>query len=191
MSTVTVITNLTLDGVMQAPARPDEDQRDGFTHGGWAIPYSGDAMGRLLNQGGDSRGGAMLFGRRTYEDFAKVWPAQQDNPYTDALNRNRKYVVSTTLKEPLPWQNSVVVPDLSALKTDEDLIVLGSGALVRSLLKANLVDEFKLLIHPLVLGSGRRLFGDRGDRPVPLRLAGDAETTSTGVVIATYRPERA
>jgi dihydrofolate reductase len=180
MGKLTVITNLTLDGVMQAPARPDEDTRDGFRHGGWAVPYSHDAMGRLLADGPGT--GAMLFGRRTYDDFAEVWPKQPPNPYTDVLNRNHKYVV--TSKDNLTWQNStaVTITDIAEIKKDHDLVVLGSGAVIRGILSA--VDEFKLLIHPLVLGEGRRLFGPD---PVDLRLT-DSVTTTTGVLIATYTP---
>jgi dihydrofolate reductase len=186
MSTLTVITNVTLDGVMQAPGRPDEDTRGGFPYGGWATPYSSDAMGRLLG-GGDRHNGAMLLGRRTYEDFAAFWPNQPDNPYTKALTETRKYVVSNHLAEPLPWENSAVVRpgDVKALKDEHDLIVLGSGALIRSLLlPQGLVDELKLLICPLALGIGQRLFENRLET---FTLTG-AEPTTTGVVIAGYRP---
>ena len=105
MSTLTVVCNLTLDGVMQAPGCPDEDRRGGFEHGGWAVPYSSDAMGRVM---ADSTGGtgALLFGRRTYEDFAGFWPHQKDNPFTGVLDRMQKYVASRTLVEPLSWVNS-------------------------------------------------------------------------------------
>ena len=193
MSKVVVITNLTLDGVMQAPGRPDEDLRGGFEHGGWAVPYSDDAMGRVMAEG-MGKGGALLLGRRTYEDFAGFWPKQQDNPYTEVLNRLQKYVASRTLAEPLPWVNSTLLDGDAAdavarLKENQpgtDLVVLGSGELVRSLLRRNLVDEFKLLIHPLALGAGRRLFPD-DNTVTALRLAGSL-TTTTGVVIATYHP---
>lgn len=184
MGKLTVITNLTLDGVMQAPGRPDEDERGGFAHGGWATPYSSDAMGRVLGSGTGEA--AMLLGRRTYEDFAGFWPKQPANPYTEALNRMTKYVVSRTLTGSLPWQNSTVVDgDVAALKKDRDLVVLGSGALIRSLLPHGVIDEFILLIHPLVLGEGQRLFDD--DTEVKLDLVG-AFGTTTGVVITTYRP---
>ena len=193
MSKVIVICNVTLDGVMQAPGRPDEDDRGGFVHGGWAVPYSADAMGRVMAEG-MGRGAAMLLGRRTYEDFASVWPRQHDNPFTEVLNRLQKYVASTKLSEPLPWVNSTLlkgdaadaVADLKGNEPDQDLVVLGSGALIGSLRRHHLIDEFKLLIHPLVLGTGRRLFPDEG--PVAaLRLA-DSVSTTTGVVIATYHP---
>jgi dihydrofolate reductase len=188
---VVVVENVTLDGVMQAPARPDEDERDGFAHGGWAIPYNDAVMGEKMGER-MARGGALLLGRRTYEDFFAVWPKRTDNPYTEVLNRSQKYVASTTLSEPLPWENSTLLAgdaaDAVARMRDEpgpDLGVLGSGALVRSLAARGLVDEYALLIHPLVLGTGRRLFGD--GPPAPLRLA-DAVTTTTGVIIATYHP---
>ena len=142
---------------------------------------------------GMAGGGALLFGRRTYEDFAEVWPEQEGNPISTLLNERRKYVASTTLREPLPWDNSTllqgdVAEAVARLKEEpgEDLGVLGSGELVRSLMRHGLVDEFVLTIHPLVLGSGRRLFADDGPLAA-LRLV-ESETTTTGVVIAVYRP---
>ncbi|TMD77951.1 MAG: dihydrofolate reductase [Chloroflexi bacterium] len=161
MSKVVVFTNLTLDGVMQAPGRPDEDRRGGFEHGGWAAPYA------AMTAAGESTPhfGALLLGRRTYEDFYAVWPNRTDNPYTAVLNNTQKYVASTTLSEPLPWINSTLLKGDAAeavarLKEelDKDLVIMGSGELVQSLMRANLIDEYVLLIHPLVLGSGRRLF---------------------------------
>jgi dihydrofolate reductase len=191
MSRVVVTNNLTLDGVMQAPARPDEDLRGGFEHGGWALPYSDAVMGRRMGEG-MAQGAALLFGRRTYQDFYAVWPNRKDNPYTEALNNTQKYVASTTLKEPLPWSNSTLLNGdgaeaVARLKEQpgKDLVVLGSGELVRSLMRRNLVDVYVLLIHPLVLGSGRHLFTD-GGAPATLRLV-DSVTTTTGVVIATYQ----
>jgi dihydrofolate reductase len=192
MSKVVVITNLTLDGVMQAPGRPDEDRRGGFPHGGWAVPYSHDAMGRVMAEGTGRT--ALLLGRRTYEAFADFWPQQKDNPYTEVLNQQQKYVASTTLKEPLPWINSTLlkgdvakaVGELKEKDPATDLVVLGSGELVSSLLPHNLIDEFKLLIHPLVLGTGRRLFPD--DTPLTALDLADSVATTTGVIIATYHP---
>ena len=148
----------------------------------------GSAMGE-----GMADAGALLFGRRTYEDFAAFWPNQpQPNPFTELLNNARKYVASTTLEEPLPWRNSTLLAGdaaeaVATLKraTGKDLVVLGSGELVRSLMRRDLVDEYVLPIHPLILGSGRRLFADSGTFAA-LRLV-DAKTTTTGVVIATYR----
>ena len=192
MSRVVVTNNLTLDGVMQAPARPDEDVRCGFTHGGWALPYNDAVMGRVMGEG-MAKGGALLLGRRTYEDFYAVWPSRTDNPYTEVLNNSQKYVASTTLREPLPWRNSTLLTGnaadaVAALKEQpgKDIVVLGSGELAQSLMRRNLIDEYVLLIHPLILGSGRRLFAD-GASFTALRLV-NTVTTTTGVVIATYQP---
>jgi len=189
---VVVFETLTLDGVMQAPGRPDEDRRGGFEHGGWAQPYVDSVMGSVAGQSMGSTG-ALLLGRRTYQDFFSVWPNRTDNPFTEVLNNTQKYVASTTLKEPLPWSNSTLLKGEAAEavaklreQTAKDIVVLGSGELVQSLMRRNLVDEYVLLIHPLILGSGRRLFTD-GSSFVALRLV-DTKTTTSGVVIATYRP---
>jgi dihydrofolate reductase len=192
MRTITVFTSVTLDGVMQAPGRPDEDPRGGFGRGGWAAPYSDEVMGRVAAEG-MAGPGSLLLGRRTYEDFHGFWPNQTDNPFTEVLDKTRKYVASTTLAEPLPWRNSTLLKGDAAeavarLRDDpgEDLTVLGSGELVRSLRRRDLVDRYVLLIHPLVLGSGRRLFPDGGPEAT-LRLV-DSVPTTTGVIIATYEP---
>ena len=192
MSRVVAFILLTLDGVMQAPARPDEDPRGGFQHGGWAMPYADPELGRMAAESMPNTG-AMLFGRRTYEDFYKVWPNRTDgNPFTPVLNNTRKYVASRTLHEPLPWANSTLLKGDAAdvvakLKNElaKDILVLGSGELLRSLMRRNLVDEYVLQIHPLVLGSGQRLFADDGS-VAALKLV-DTKTTSAGVIIATYR----
>lgn len=142
---------------------------------------------------GMAKTGGLLLGRRTYEDFAGFWPQQTDNPFTEVLNKTQKYVASTTLTEPLPWENSTLLQGDAAdavaeLKKEPgpDLAVLGSGVLIQSLMARDLVDEYVLLVHPLVLGSGRRLFAD-GIPPAAFRLV-DSVTTTTGVVIATYQP---
>ncbi|HYJ69895.1 MAG TPA: dihydrofolate reductase family protein [Nocardioidaceae bacterium] len=190
MGKLIVVNNLSLDGVMQAPGRPDEDTRDGFTRGGWAAPYSDEVMGRVMGQR-MADPGPLLLGRRTYEDFYSYWPHQTDNPYTDVLTKVQKYVASTTLTEPLPWANSTVltgdvVDAVTALKAGpENIGVLGSGELLRTLIRHGLVDEYVLLIYPLVLGTGRRMFDDDGTYAA-LQLV-DSVTTTTGVVIATYR----
>jgi dihydrofolate reductase len=187
MSRVSVVNHVTLDGVMQAPGRPDEDTRGGFEHGGWAVPYFDEVLGRAMGERMTSDG-AMLLGRRTYEDFAGFWPKQTDNPFTPLLNQRRKYVASTTLAEPLPWENSTLLTGdvgTAVAALDVNLTVLGSGELIRTLMERDLVDEFVLTIHPLVLGTGRRLFGDGGP-PATLELV-DATPTTTGVVIATYQ----
>lgn len=191
MGKIVAFTSLTLDGVMQAPGRPDEDRRDGFEHGGWAIPYADSVLGTIS---GDSMAstGALIFGRRTYEDFYSVWPKRtDDNLFTGVLNNTQKYVASTTLKEPLPWVNSTLLKGDAAeavarlrAQPGKDFVVLGSGGLLQSLMRRDLVDKYVLLIHPLILGSGLRLFSD-GGQFAALRLV-DAKTTTTGVVIATY-----
>ena len=193
MRRVTVVCNLTLDGVMQAPGRADEDERGGFTHGGWGGRYGDEVMARVMGRG-LGREGALLFGRRTYEDFHAVWPGRTDNPFTEVLDRNQKYVASRTLAEPLPWQNSTLlrgeaVESVAALKGEPGpaLTVLGSGNLVESLHAAGLVDEYLLSIYPLVLGTGRRLFPE-GTRPAAFRVVESVPTT-TGVMIVRYQPE--
>lgn len=196
MSKVTLFLSLTVDGVMQAPGRPDEDRRDGFAHGGWATPYADSVLGSVA---GGSMGttGALLLGRRTYEDFYAVWPNRpKPNPFTDLLNNIHKYVASTTLKEPLPWSNSTLLKGDAATavarlrdQPDKDLVILGSGVLAQSLMQRNLIDTYVLLVHPLVLGAGRRLFPEDGPK-ITLQLA-DTKTTTTGVVIATYPPAAA
>jgi len=192
---VVVIEHVTLDGVMQAPGRPEEDDRDGFEHGGWAHARVDEVLGRKMGERmARAQGGALLFGRRAYEDFFSFWPSQGDNPFTEVLENRQKYVASRTLKEPLHWRNSTLLDGDAAgavakLKEEpEDLGVLGSGQLVRSLMQRGLVDEFVLMIHPLVLGTGRRLFAD-GGAFAELRLT-DSTTTTTGVVIATYEREK-
>jgi dihydrofolate reductase len=194
MRNLVVFTSLTLDGVMQAPGRADEDRRGGFEHGGWAQPYNDPVMASVAGEG-MAKGGALLLGRRTYQDFHAFWPHQTDNPFTAVLDNSQKYVASRTLREPLPWVNSTLLEGDAAeavarLKQQpgKDLVVLGSGELVQSLLRHRLVDQFTLLIHPLVLGSGRRLFSD-GGAAATLRLT-DTRTTTTGVVIATYQTRR-
>jgi len=192
MKKIVVFMNLTLDGVMQAPGRPDEDRRGGFEYGGWATPYADPGIGKAAGESMATTG-ALLFGRRTYEDFYSVWPNRTDNPFTAVLNNTQKYVASTTLKEPLPWMNSTLLKGDAAeavarLKEQpgKDIVILGSGELVRSLIRRNLIDEYILLIHPLILGSGHRLFADDGVFAA-LRLV-SIQTSTTGVAITTYRP---
>jgi dihydrofolate reductase len=187
--------NISMDGVIQGPGRPDEDTRGGFDRGGWALPYNDEVMAQRMGEGMASSG-TMLFGRRTYEDFYGYWPRQTDNPFTPYLNQATKYVVSSTLSEPLPWQNSILLPgdpaaSVADLKSQSgpDLGIVGSAQLVRSLLAANLIDKYVLLIHPLVLGQGRRLFDERGPG-VDFDLV-DSVITSKGVIIATYQSDRA
>ena len=191
MAKIGVFNHLSLDGVMQAPAAPDEDTRDGFEKGGWAAGRDDEVLGRKIGEGMSGEG-ALLLGRRTYEHFHSFWPHQTDNPFTEVLNRSTKYVASTTLSEPLPWANSVLLGDdvpaaVAEVKASEtrDIVILGSGELIQSLLPHGLIDEYILLTHPVVLGSGRRMFAD-GGAPADLQLA-EAIPTTTGVIIATYR----
>jgi len=189
MSKVIVFMNLTLDGVMQGPARPEEDTRGGFKRGGWgatyqAMPEAGEAMANV---------GGLLVGRWTYESFHDVWPKRKESPYSAWMDNIQKYVASRTLKEPLPWRNSTllkgdVIEAVSKLKKelDKDLVIMGSGELIQSLMKGNLIDEYWLLVHPLVLGTGRRLFRD-GGASASLELV-KSKTTAKGVIVATYRP---
>jgi len=191
MSKVILFVSVTVDGVMQAPARPDEDRRGGFQYGGWAIPFADSVLGSMAGQS-MSTSGALLLGRRTYEDFYAVWPNRpKPNPFTDVLNNTMKYVASTTLKGPLPWMNSTLLRGDAATavaklrdQPGKDVVVLGSGELAQSLMRRHLVDIYVLLVHPLVLGTGLRLFREDGPKIV-LRLV-DSKTTTTGVVIATY-----
>ncbi|HTK46676.1 MAG TPA: dihydrofolate reductase family protein [Gemmatimonadaceae bacterium] len=192
MRKVMVLENLTLDGVMQAPGGRDEDRRGGFEHGGWSGPYNDAAKMQRMGEG-MSRGADLLFGRWTYEKFHEVWHGRTDNPFTPVLDRSRKYVASRTLRDPLPWANSTLLDGDAAdavarLKQEDglDLLVMGSGVLVESLRRRDLVDEYFLLIHPLVLGTGRRLF-EEGAVPASLALV-DCAPTTTGVLMATFRP---
>ena len=188
MRRIIVFESVTLDGVMQAPGRRDEDTRGGFTHGGWAAPYADEVIVSLASEG-QSRTDGILLGRRTYEDFFGFWPHQGDNPFTKALAVTQKLVVSTTLREPLEWENSTLLPDVAAVARAKegpggDIVLLGSGDLARSLARRGLVDGYVLLIHPLVLGSGQRLF-EPGLPTSALELT-DTRTSTTGVIIATY-----
>ncbi len=192
MTRIVVFNSVTLDGVMQSPARPDEDTRGGFKYGGWAVPYPDPEMGKATGESMATTRG-LLLGRRTYEDFYNVWPNRTDNPFTEVLNNAPKYVASTTLKEPLPWMNSILlkggvpkaVAELKA-QPGKDLVVLGSGELIQTLMEYNLIDQYILFICPLVLGSGTRLFREGGTF-TKLKLV-DSKPTTTGVVIATYQP---
>lgn len=190
MRKIIVTNNVTLDGVMQAPGAKDEDTRGGFTHGGWALPYNDEVKGKAMGEG-MAGGGDMLFGRWTYENLFKAWHGRTDNPFTKVLDDAKKYVVSNTLEEPLPWQNSTLLSGNAAdavakLKREpgKDLVMLGSGELIKGLMRRDLIDKFVLLVHPLVLGAGRRLFSD-GGAFAKFSLTKSVPTTK-GVIIATY-----
>jgi dihydrofolate reductase len=184
---------LTLDGVMQAPGGSDEDREGGFQHGGWQMPYFDDAAGSAVDEGFATAGG-LLLGRKTYEIFAAYWPNQPaDDPFVSTMNSLPKFVASTTLEEPLKWENSTllkgdVAQEVAKLKEESggNLLVIGSGDFAQTLIQHDLVNEFQIMVHPLVLGSGKRLFRE-GSSKRPLRLV-DSKTTSTGVLIATYEP---
>jgi dihydrofolate reductase len=185
---------VTLDGVMQAPGDPDEDRSGGFDHGGWQLAYFDDIFGKAMMEAFEASGG-MLLGRRTYEGFARHWPNQPaDDPVAGTMNGLQKYVVSTSLTEPLAWENSTLisgdVPDaVEKLREGpgKEIQVIGSGELVQTLIKHDLVDAYRLMVHPLVLGTGKRLF--REATPLTrLRLV-DSKPTTTGVLILTYEPD--
>jgi len=191
MSRVVVINHVTLDGVMQAPGRPDEDTRGGFEMGGWAGPNVDDAVNTAV-MARRPQSGWLLLGRRSYEDMLGYWNTQ-DSPFKDMLNSAPKHVASRTLREPLPWPNSTLLEGdvseaVSRLKEGAggDLTVMGSGELIQTLMRDDLIDEYLLLIHPLVLGTGRRLF-EQGGPHASLRLT-DSSVSPSGVLIATYQP---
>jgi dihydrofolate reductase len=191
MSRIVVINHVTLDGVMQSPGRPDEDTRGGFTQGGWA----GANVDEVVNAAMAARmprSGGLLLGRRSYEEMLGYWNTQ-DSPFKEILNSAPKYVASRTLREPLPWPNTTllrgdVAEAVAELRRQpgKDLNVMGSGELTQTLMRHGLIDEYLLLIHPLVLGSGRRLFPD-GTPETSLRLV-DSTVSTTGILIATYEP---
>lgn len=189
MGRIIVFTNLTLDGVMQAPGGADEDTRGGFTQGGWAAPYG------AMQDAGEALPGmdALLLGRWTYEQFYDFWPKQTGNPFSGMLTAMPKYVASTTLAEPLPWANSTLLrgnaaESVAKLKAEQNgnIVIMGSGTLAQSLLRAGLIDRYVLLVHPLVLGSGRQLFPS-GGAPATLKLV-SATSTSKGVAVLAYEP---
>jgi dihydrofolate reductase len=185
---------MSLDGVVQAPGAADEDTSGGFAHGGWHLRYFDDLSQKRVLEGIVEAGGFLL-GRRTYEIFAAYWPSAPDEEQVIAepLNTKPKYVASTTLGDPLEWQNSTVLRGdvaeaVAALKQEDgaDLHVIGSTELVRMLIERELVDELRLMIDPVVLGGGKRIFRD--DRALrALRLV-SGEVTSTGAILATYAP---
>jgi dihydrofolate reductase len=192
MRMLRVIEFLSLDGVMQAPGAPDEDTEGGFQHGGWQRPYFDEVLGATAAEG-MAETDAYLFGRKTYEKMAAYWPtAPEDDPYGRHMNSTPKYVASRTLRD-VEWQNSTLIKgdvaeEVARLKEQprKNIAVLGSGDLVQTLLEHDLVDEFFLVVYPIVLGSGKRLFRE-ADQVRKLSLV-DSKPTSTGGVILTYRP---
>jgi dihydrofolate reductase len=186
---------LTLDGVMQAPGAPDEDRSGGFEHGGWQLSLMDEEAGSAVMDGLAATGGLVL-GRVTYEIFAAYWPtAPSDDPLTGTLNEMPKYVASTSLREPLEWNNSHLIQgdvaaEVAKLKegSGKDLRVIGSGGLVQTLIRHDLVDQYDLLVYGVVLGSGKRLF--RESTPKFSMQLVDSRTSKSGVLILTYEPER-
>ena len=189
MRELIVGTFVSLDGVMQGPGGPEEDPTDGFTHGGWSVNYWDEFMGRVMDEG-TSEPYELLLGRKTYEIFAAHWPHVSDDPMADKLNSIPKHVASRTL-DTVEWNNSNLITGdvaeyVAKLKEEDgpEIQVHGSWNLIQTLLRHELVDEFRVWIFPVLIGDGKRLFGE-GTTPSGLRLV-DTKTSSTGVVIATY-----
>jgi dihydrofolate reductase len=191
MRKIIAITQVTLDGVMQAPGGPKEDPSNGFTHGGWAMPFVDDAAGQVIDEviAGEFD---MLLGRRTYNIFAGYWPNQGDHRIAKAFNKATKYVVTRSLDR-LDWKKSQrvdgdVVEEVRKLKASDGpaLHIWGSSELLQTLIAAELVDEYRIWIFPVVLGEGKRLF----EKSVPPRGLTLVETRSTpgGVLVNTYHP---
>ena len=191
MRELIVSTFLTLDGVMQAPGGPGEDDSGGFAHGGWSVNYWDEQMGQVMDEA-TSKPFAMVLGRQTYDIMAAYWPHAPEETGAKVFNDATKYVASRS-RPRLEWSNSVLIEGdaaegIAALKQEDgpELQVHGSGSLIQTLLRHNLVDQYRLWVFPLVLGSGKRLFAD-GTIPAGLKLA-DHKVSTTGVVIGTYEP---
>lgn len=190
MGKIIAITQLSVDGVMQAPGGPDEDTSSGFAHGGWFMHYGDDILHETITEiiSGEFE---MLLGRRTYDIFASYWPQHDDDPIGKAFNKARKYIATRTLDK-LDWHNAQIVKDVveevGRLRASDgpEIHVWGSGDLLQTLISAGLVDEHRLWIAPVVLGGGKRLF-ENGVPAGGLTLA-DTKVTSTGMIINTYRP---
>lgn len=186
---------MSLDGVVQAPGGPEEDTEGGFAHGGWSMPFFEDeTMGQAIDEAME-RTDALLFGRRTWQTMAAAWPERAGDPFADRMNEIRKYVVSATLSEhDLTWANSTLlapsglIEEVQRLRGREggDVQVMGSATLARTLVANDLVDEYRLMVEPIVLGGGKRIFPDDG-RARPLQLV-TTTTSNAGVLICTYRP---
>jgi dihydrofolate reductase len=185
---------MSLDGVVQAPGGPEEDTEGGFTNGGWSIPYfDPDVMGSAIGEAMNSVE-ALLFGRRTWQGMAAAWPERAGDPYADRMNAVKKYVASRTLtQDDLTWNTTLLSPenavgDIAALRAQDggDLLIWGSASLVKALLAERLVDVLTLMVEPIILGGGKRIFPDDGTAR-PLQLV-ECVTTGTGVQLCTYRP---
>jgi dihydrofolate reductase len=191
MGKLVVNTFTTLDGVMQAPGMPEEDREGGFDQGGWQVPYFDEESGQVMAEGMASFD-ALLLGRKTYEIFASYWPnAPADDPMAERLNKIPKYVASRTLDN-VTWENSTLLTgdvDYEVPRLKEaynEIHTSGSGNLVQSLMKRGLVDQYNLWVYPVLLGSGKRLFGD-GTMPTALRLV-ESKTFGNGAVLLSYQP---
>jgi len=192
MRKLIVQTFLTLDGVMQAPGGPGEDDDGGFAYGGWSVNYWDDQMGQVMGEA-TGRPFAMVLGRRTYDIMAAYWPTAPEEEGAKVFNDATKHVASRSRPDLEAWSNSVLIEGdaadgLAVLKAEDgpELQVHGSANLIQTLLRHNLVDEFRLWVFPLVIGSGKRLFAD-GTVPSGLRLA-DSKVSSTGVIMGTWQP---
>lgn len=188
MRKIIVLTFLTLDGVMQAPGGPEEDTSGGFKYGGWTVPFfddfSGKEMGKQMSKSAD-----LLLGRKTFEIFASYWPQHESN--WPGINKVKKYVISKTLKKS-EWSNSIfintnIVDEIKKLKNQDgtDLHVYGSGNLVQTLMKNDLVDEYWLKFFPITLGEGKKLF-DKGTIPAAFKLT-ESKSSPYGIIIASYK----
>ena len=191
MRKLIVSTFLTLDGVLQAPGGPGEDDSGGFEHGGWSVNYWDEQMGQVMSEA-MSTPFDLVLGRKTYDIFAAHWPHASEEAGAKPLNDATKYVASRS-RPTLEWSNSVLIEGdaaegIAALKKEDgpELQVHGSGNLIQTLLRHNLVDQYRLLVFPLVIGSGKRLFSE-GTIPAGLKLV-DSKVSTTGVVIGTYEP---
>ncbi len=189
MRKLIVLSFVTLDGVMQAPGGPEEDTSGGFKYGGWTVGYWDDFMGKVMDKQ-MAQPFDMLLGRKTYEIFAAYWPNSEQQPVADKLNKAKKYVVSTTLSK-VDWNNSTlittdIVNEIKKLKKQDgpEIQVHGSSNLIQTLLENDLIDEFRLKIFPVTVGTGKRLFGD-GTIPASFKLL-ESKTSTTGVIAATY-----
>ena len=185
---------MSLDGVVQAPGGPEEDTENGFRNGGWSIPYfDPEVMGAAVGEG-MATAEALLFGRRTWKGMAKAWPERAGDPYADQMNAIKKYVASRTLtQDDMTWNTTLLSPDnavadIAALRAKDggDILIWGSASLATTLLAEGLVDELNLMIEPILLGGGKRIFPDDG-MARPMQLV-KSVTTGTGVQMCTYRP---
>jgi dihydrofolate reductase len=192
---VVVTEFMSLDGVVEEPGGPEEDSGSDFAHGGWSMPYfDPEVMGAAVGEGME-KAEALVFGRRTWQGMAAAWPERAGDPYADQMNAIKKYVASRSLtQDDLTWNNSSLlspehaIADIAALRAQKggDLVIWGSVSVVQALLAEGLVDELSLMIEPILLGGGKRIFPDDGAAR-PMQLV-NSITTGTGVLICTYRP---